>query len=81
MLNNKRKYYHALFDTGSQMSMISEKIVMEIGFKPIGDTDIISVSSQPIKTEGFMVWGFYGSLGYSHLSKYCSPRRKNGQSG
>lgn len=37
------------------MSMISEKIVMEIGFKPIGDTDIISVSSQPIKTGGFMV--------------------------
>ena len=46
--------YQALFDTGAQMTMISEKVVQEVGLQPISDIDITPVSGKPIKTESYM---------------------------
>lgn len=51
----KIRSYQALFDTGAQLSMISEKVVQECGLLPIGDFDITPVSGEPIKTESYMV--------------------------
>ena len=51
----KFRSYQALFDTGAQLSMISEKVVQECGLLPIGDFDITPVSGEPIKTECYMV--------------------------
>ena len=47
--------YRALLDTGAQMTMISQKIVLEVGLHSIGDVEIIPVSGDPIKTERYMV--------------------------
>ncbi len=53
--NHIPKYYQALFDTGAQLTMISARVVKDIGLQPIGAIDITPVSGKPIKTEEYMV--------------------------
>ena len=35
--------------------MISEKVVQELGFQPIGDMSIIPASGEPIRTESYII--------------------------
>ncbi len=47
--------YDTLLDTGAQMTMISTKVVNEVGLQPIGDVDVIPVSGDQIKTGRYMI--------------------------
>ena len=50
-----RRGYQTLFDTGAQLTMISPRVVQEIALVPIGNTDIVPVSGQPIRTNSYRV--------------------------
>lgn len=47
--------YKALFDTGAQMTMITEKVATSLGLIPIGDVNITPASGVPIKTERYKI--------------------------
>ena len=49
------KTYKALLDTGAQRTMISQKVVSEVGLQGIGHQNIIPVSGSPIRTRKFRV--------------------------
>ncbi len=45
----------ALFDTGAQMTMITENIVNILELTPVGDVDIVPASGALIKTEKYKI--------------------------
>lgn len=47
--------YQALLDTGAQGTMISKKVVDEVGLQAIGHKQIIPVSGDPFDTEKYRV--------------------------
>ena len=44
-----RRSYNALLDTGSQVTMISKKVVDEVGLSAIGHSSIVPVTGTPVK--------------------------------
>ena len=51
----KHKVYLALFDTGAQVTVISPKVVSEIGLQPVQPAEIVPASGVPIQTQGYKV--------------------------
>ena len=47
--------YPALLDTGAQGTMISRKVVQEVGLQQIGHTSIIPVSGESLITEKYRI--------------------------
>ena len=45
---DSRRVYDSLLDTGAQGSLISQKVVDDVGLIPIGDAGIIPVNGTPI---------------------------------
>ena len=45
--------FHALLDTGAQMTCISDKVVKNAGLIAIGHMDILPASGQLIKTQKY----------------------------
>lgn len=39
-----RQTYHALLDTGAQVTMISQKVANDLGLQPIGHLSIVPVT-------------------------------------
>ena len=46
---------YALLDTGAQVSMISDKVVQDVGLVPIGYMDIVPVTGESTPTEKFRI--------------------------
>lgn len=53
--DGSRKSYQALLDTGSQLTMVSDKVVQEVGLQPIGNTQIVPVTGDSVVTEKYRV--------------------------
>ncbi len=53
-INEDRFVYPALFDTGAQKTMISEKVVTDLKLQSIGEEDITGISGIA-KTEIYMI--------------------------
>lgn len=51
----KRRSYRALLDTGAQGTMISSKVIEEIGLKPVGSLHIVPVSGEPLPADMFQI--------------------------
>ena len=49
------KPYKSLLDTGAQGTLISEKIVREIGLSAIGHAEILPVNGDPITTKKYRI--------------------------
>lgn len=63
-----RRSYNALLDTGSQVTMISKKVVDEVGLSAIGHRSILPVTGKPVDTQKYRV-----RLGISIGSKTRMP--------
>ena len=50
-----RRSYNALLDTGSQVTMISKKVVDEVGLSAIGHSSIVPVTGTPVKMQKYRV--------------------------
>ena len=51
----KPKTYQSLLDTGAQATLISKKVVTDVGLSAIGDSYMTPVSGEPIRTDKYMV--------------------------
>ena len=47
--------YNALMDTGAQQTMVSEKVIQEVGLQAIGHINIVPVTGAPVPTEKYRV--------------------------
>ena len=52
---SKPNTYQSLLDTGAQATLVSKKVVTDVGLSAIGDSYITPVSGEPIRTDKYMV--------------------------
>lgn len=50
-----RRSYRALLDTGAQLTMVSDRVVQEVGLQAIGNTQIVPVTGDSVVTEKYRV--------------------------
>ena len=53
--NPTHKVYLALFDTGAQVTVLSPKVVSELGLQPVQPAELMPASGVPIQTQGYKV--------------------------
>ena len=50
--NPPHQTYSALFDTGAQVTVVSPKVVNDLGLQPVQPAELLPASGVPIQTRG-----------------------------